>query len=254
MFWVIRPQLLEPLLLFCFACSFPFSFLPFIFFPCSTFLLPLCFRQGVNLLCGRRCLWLQTRPEWAAQAPAVSQRAAWGGAAWAPGVSSQRAAGRSRRSNFRLWCSSRRGLNSRANTTGRNFVGGLLLVPSDLISVLEHLIHDARVPSVAPQRVDLIAYVKRCDGRRCCDSCLLATAGARYHRAPPRSCPSIRLGKLPQATRMAPMAAWEDGRRGVQILEANRAVVHCYWYAAEPSLGVASKTRRETRRASVLAC
>ena len=216
LFWVILPQLLEPLLLFCFTCSFPFSFLPFIFFPCSTFLLPLCFRQGVNLLCGRRCLWLQTRPEWAAQAPAVSQRAAWGWAAWAPGVSSQRAAGRSRRSYLRLWCVpgrgnrrwSRHGLNARADTSGRNLVGGLLPVPSDLISVLEHVIHDAWVPSVPPQRVDLVADAKRGDGRRGGDSCLLATAGARYHRAPPRSCPSIRVGKLPQATRMAPVAAW----------------------------------------------
>ena len=150
---------------------------------------------------------------------------------------------------MRLWCVPGRGnrrrhwLNARADTSGRNLVGGVFLVPSDLISVLEHVIHDAGEPLMAPQRQNGVADAKRCDGRRCCDSCLLATAGARYHRAPPRSCPSIRLGKLPQATRMAPMAAWQDGRRGVQILEANGAVVHCYWYAAEPSLGVASKAR-----------
>ena len=159
----------------------------------------------------------------------TQQRAACGWAAWAPG--SQRAAGRSRRSGLRLRCvpgrGNRHGLNARAYTTGRNLVGGLLPVPSDLIPVLKHVIHDARVPSVAPQRVDLVADAKRCDGRRGCDSCLLATAGARYHRAPPRSCPSIRLGKLPKAAGMTPMTAGKHGRRGVQVLEANRAFVHC---------------------------
>ena len=176
MFWVILPQGLEPLLLFCFCCSFPFSFLPFPFIGKGASPLPLCFRP--DLLCGRRCLWLQTRPEWAAQAPAVSQRAAWGWAAWTPGVSSQRAAGRSRRSGLRLWCVpgrgnrrwSRHGLNARADTSGRNLVGGVFRVPSDLISVLKHLVHDAWVPSVPPQRVDLVADAKRGDGRRGCDS------------------------------------------------------------------------------------
>ena len=175
-FGVILPQLLEPLLLFCFTCSFPFSFLPFPFIGTGTLPLPRCFRP--HLLCWRRCLWLHTRPEWAAQAPAVSQRAAWGWAAWAPGVSSQRAAGRSRRSDLRLWCVPgrgnrrwiRHGLNARADTTGRNLVGGVFLVPSDLVSVLKHLVHDAGVPLMAPQRQNSVTDAKRGNGRRGCDS------------------------------------------------------------------------------------
>ena len=135
---------------------------------------------------------------------------------------------------MRLWCVPGRGnrrrhwLNARADTSGRNLVGGVFLVPSDLISVLEHLIHDAGEPLMAPQRQNGVADVKRGDGRRGGDSRFPAAAGARDHRPPPRSCVASRVRKLPQATRMAPMAAWQDGRRGVQILEANGAVVHCY--------------------------
>ena len=133
---------------------------------------------------------------------------------------------------MRLWCVPGRGnrrrhwLNARADTTGRNLVGGVFLVPSDLIPVLEHVIHDTWVPSVPPQRVDLIAYVKRGDGRLGCDSRLLAAAGARDHQAPPGRCRSGRLGKLPQAISVTAVPARQRGRRFVEVIEAYWALVH----------------------------
>ena len=135
---------------------------------------------------------------------------------------------------MRLWCVPgrgnrrwiRHGLNARADTTGRNLVGGVFLVPSDLIPVLEHVIHDAGVPLMAPQRQNSVADAKRCDGRLGCDSRLLAAAGARDHQAPPGRCRSGRLGKLPQAISVTAVPARQRGRRFVEVIEAYWALVH----------------------------